>query len=33
MPLFVDRSGYLALQNSTIRQNTTPAWTVDAHYL
>jgi hypothetical protein len=33
MPLFVDRSGYLALQNSTIRQNTTPAWTVDAHDL
>lgn len=30
MPLFVDRSGYLALQPSTIRQNTSPAWTVAA---
>lgn len=29
-PLYVDRSGYLALQPSTTRQNTTPAWTVNA---
>lgn len=30
MPLYVDRAGYLALQPSTIRQNTLPAWTVSA---
>lgn len=33
MPLYVDRSGYLALQPSTTRQNTTAAWTVDARDL
>lgn len=33
MPLFVNRAGYLTLQNSTARQNTTPAWSVDAHDL
>lgn len=33
MPLFVDRSGYLAIQPSTIRQNTTPAWSVDSRDL
>lgn len=32
-PLFVDRSGYLALQPSTTRQNTSPAWTVDSRDL
>lgn len=28
MPLYMDRSGYLAMQASTTRQNTSPAWTV-----
>jgi hypothetical protein len=30
MPLFANRSGYLSMQASTIRQNTSPAWSVDA---
>ena len=30
MPLYVDRSGYLAMQSSTTRQNTSAAWTVAA---
>lgn len=30
MPLYVDRAGYLEIQPSTTRQNTTPAWTVNA---
>lgn len=30
MPLYVDRSGYLTIQPSTTRQNTLPAWTVNA---
>lgn len=33
MPLYVNRAGYLTLQDSTIRQNTTPAWSVDAYDL
>lgn len=33
MPLYVNRAGYLTLQNSTIRQNTSPAWSVDVHDL
>lgn len=33
MPLYVNKAGYLTLQNSTIRQNTTPAWSVDVHDL
>jgi hypothetical protein len=30
MPLYEDRSGYLTLQPSTVRQNTSPAWSVNA---
>lgn len=30
MPLYVDRSGYLAIQPSTARQNTSPAWSVNS---
>lgn len=30
MPLYVDRSGFLAIQPSTTRQNTTAAWSVNA---
>lgn len=30
MPLYVDRAGFLAIQPSTARQNTSPAWTVNA---
>lgn len=30
MPLYVNRSGYLAIQASTARQNTSPAWSVNA---
>ena len=30
MPLYVDRAGFLTIQPSTARQNTTPAWTVNA---
>lgn len=33
MPLLVDRSGYIALQPSTLRQNTSPAWTIDSRDL
>lgn len=33
MPPYTDRSGYLAMQPSTVRQNTSPAWTVDARDL
>lgn len=32
-PLFGDRSGFLAIQPSTIRQNTSAAWTVDSRDL
>lgn len=30
MPLFIDRQGRLTLQPSTIRQNPSPAWIIDA---
>lgn len=33
MPVYVNRSGYLSMQASTIRQNTTPAWSIDCHDL
>lgn len=33
MPLYMDRSGYLTMQPSTTRQNTSPAWTVTAQDL
>lgn len=33
MPLYENRSGYLEMQASTTRQNTTPAWTIDVHDL
>jgi len=33
MPLYENRSGYLEMQPSTARQNTSPAWSIDAHDL
>jgi hypothetical protein len=33
MPLYVNRAGFLEMQASTTRQNTSPAWSVDSHDL